>query len=429
MRSVFKQIVASAVVLAVGFGLWLAFSPGSTVVLARFGLVAEQGQAQTGQAPAGRPKDGNKGGGQGAGQGGGGRGPRVATVVVTPAGTAILNDKVSAMGTAAARSSVSVLPKSAGQLTQVLIGSGALVAAGDVIATLDSSAEQLALDKAKLAYDDAKRTLARNDALVKSNQVAETQSQAVQFAASVAELNLRVAKQDLADRNITAPIAGVVGILDVSVGNGVTSQTVIARIEDSSVLKVDFWLPEQLSGKIAVGDNVEMVAVAHPQDVLSAKVSAVDNQVDAASGTFRIQADLSNAERDLKPGTALAVSLKFKGDSFVAVDPLAILWGSTGAYVWRVVDGKAQKSLVRIVQRNTEAVLIAGDVSVGDVVITEGLDGLKDGAEVKIFGAAEPEKADASTDQSTAGHVAGDKPPERGKQAKPGRKPAATAGN
>lgn len=412
MRSAVKQIAALALVAGLGFGLWRAFFPGADAVLARIGFGAEQVQAGE-QAVAGQKAGSKPGAGPGAGietgRGGAGRGARVGSVVVQPAGLAVLNERISALGTAAARSSVEVIPQSAGRLTQVLIGSGAKVAAGQVIAKMDAEAEQIAFDKAQLAYADARRTQARNAALIKSNAVAETQSQAVDLAASVAELNLRTAKQELDNRSIVAPIAGVVGILDITLGAQVTGQSVIARIEDASVLRVDFWLPERLSGVVAVGDTVELVAVARPQDLFEGKVAAVDTQIDASSGTYRVQATLENSAGVLAPGMALTVGMKFKGESFVSVNPLAILWGSDGAYVWRVVDGHAQKANVRIVQRNSEAVLVAGDIAQGDAVIVEGLDGLKAGAEVKIFGAPEPEAA-AEDARGGAKVKGGDKP-------------------
>lgn len=415
MRALFKQIFALGVVLVIGAGLWLALSPNAAPVLARFGLGGASVAAA--EQPAGAQKAGGKPpGAQGspgaapAGRAGGGRGGRTAVVVVKPASSAVLNDKVQALGTAAALASVSVAPQGSGKLTQVLIQSGATVQVGQVIAKLDNSAEQIALDKAQIAFDDAKQTLDRNAALVKSNSVSAAQVQAVELQSQQAELSLRSAQRDLADREIVAPISGVVGILDVTAGSDVTPQTVIARIEDSSVLRVDFWLPERLSGAVAAGDTVQMVPVSRPQDTYSAQIAALDNQIDAASGTFRVQALVDNAKGTLRPGMALTVSLRMKGDRFVAVDPLSVQWGSDGAYVWRVVDGKADKAMVRIMQRNTEAVLVAGDVAEGDQVISEGLDGLRVGGDVKIFGAPEPDSAPDASKGNGNGKAQGGKP-------------------
>ena len=78
--------------------------------------------------------------------------------------------------------------------------------------------------------------------------------------------------------------------------------------------------------------------------------------------------------------------MKFPGDSYPSVDPLAIQWGSDGAFVWVVrEEGKARRTPVRIVQRNTENVLVAADFGAGDVVVTEGIHAaFSDGADVLV---------------------------------------------
>ena len=84
--------------------------------------------------------------------------------------------------------------------------------------------------------------------------------------------------------------------------------------------------------------------------------------------------DRDNTDARLQAGMAFTVVMQFVGQSFVMVDPLAVQWGSDGAYVWRYAEGKVEKVPVRIVQRNTETVLVAGEIAAGDSIVTEGLD-------------------------------------------------------
>ena len=78
-----------------------------------------------------------------------------ATVVALPAGTATINDRLQAIGTGRANATVTVNPYTSGRLTEFLVASGAHIDKGQVIATLDSDTEEIALDRAKLARDDA----------------------------------------------------------------------------------------------------------------------------------------------------------------------------------------------------------------------------------------------------------------------------------
>ena len=97
------------------------------------------------------------------------------------------------------------------------------------------------------------------------------------------------------------------------------------------------------------------------------------------------------------------VSVKFPGDNYPSVDPLAIQWGADGAFVWVIRDGKAKRTPVLIVQRNTESVLIAADVVEDDAVVTEGVHAVRDGAEV-LVAKNEPPAAIAPTPPAVAGN-------------------------
>lgn len=390
--SFWKQLVLALVLIVVAGYAGLKLSPGAAGFVAShgfsgplraLGLLGAPAESPAGQAGAGPAAGAAPAAGAGKG--------RVAKVRVREAGQQVINDKVTALGTSAALQSVMVMPKASGTLTEILVQSGAHVEAGQLIARLDSTVQEIARDKARLAVDDANRTVERNHALVQSNAAPATQTQAVELAAQLAVLNLRAAEQDLADRSILAPISGVVGILKINPGNAVTAQTELVSIEDSSALVVNFWLPERLVGKVKVGADAALVPVAHPDQTLSARVSSIDNQIDPASGTFQVQAEVANRDGNLQPGMGCTVLMTFPGESFVTVDPLSVQWGSDGAYVWRVVTdaggaAKVEKIAVRIMQRNTESVLVAGALKPGDVLVTEGLDGLKSGATVQLSG-------------------------------------------
>ena len=79
------------------------------------------------------------------------------------------------------------------------------------------------------------------------------------------------------------------------------------------------------------------------------------------------------------------VDMTFPGETFPAVDPLSIQWSNQGAYVWKVVDSKVHKGMVDIIQRNTDGVLVKGDVKPGDSIVTQGVLQLNEGATVRLL--------------------------------------------
>jgi hypothetical protein len=81
---------------------------------------------------------------------------------------------------------------------------------------------------------------------------------------------------------------------------------------------------------------------------------------------------------------AFRITLSFTGEAFASVAPLAIQWGSDGPFVWVVTEGKAAKQKITIMQRNSDAVLISGDIAPGAQIVTEGVQNLRPGAEVEV---------------------------------------------
>lgn len=373
-----KQLLVSLLVLAVAAGLWLRFFPGAPDMLARWGLGWMN--VQTADAP---PPDAARQRGPGGGR------LTQPVVVAEPAATATINDRLSAIGTGRAVGSVVVTPFEAGRLTEVPVTSGTSVSAGEVIARLDSEAEEIALDRARIALDDATARLERVSALRSSNTVTAVQLTEAELAVRNAELALRDAELALQRRSIAAPISGIVGIIPVSAGNYVTSQSEIATIDDRSEILVDFWVPERFAGMISVGDDVEAVSVARPGEVFAGTVSALDNRIDAESRTLRVQARIENPHDELRAGMSFRVGMRFAGDTYPAVNPLAIQWGTDGAFVWVVRGGLARRTPVRIIQRNTDSVLVDAPIEPGVMVITEGIHAVRDGAPVDVASPAQ----------------------------------------
>ncbi|PYE86667.1 efflux RND transporter periplasmic adaptor subunit [Phyllobacterium leguminum] len=360
---VWKQIILVALLLLAIFAAWMYFYHD-----------ASDG--------GGEPAPRNAASGQGGGGRGGGQGPTL--VVTAPAQTETINTRLTAIGTGRALESVSVTPYTGGMMTKLLVQAGALVKAGQPIAELDAANEQIANDKASIALQNAQNTLRRITTLRATNTVTEVQVVDAQLAVANAKLASEEAALALQRRTVTAPIAGVIGILPVNAGNFVTSDTSIATIDDRSQVLIDIWVPERYAPQVKVGQPVTATAVALPGREFEGKISAVDNAIDEASRTLRVRARIPNPDDALRPGMSFEVTLLFPGDSYPSVDPLAIQWGADGAFVWRIVDGKAERVPVRIIQRNTTSILVDAPLKPGDTIVTQGVQTVRPGAPVTI---------------------------------------------
>jgi RND family efflux transporter MFP subunit len=144
-----------------------------------------------------------------------------------------------------------------------------------------------------------------------------------------AELEVDQAQIDLSQRSIMAPISGWVGLLDVEQGDRIGTQDVIAVITDRSSIQIEFRVPERYIAELSVGMPITVTPLARPDDELAGEIVALDNVVERASRTLRVQARVPNADDSLRVGQAFEVALSFPGEDLPAVDPLAIQWSST----------------------------------------------------------------------------------------------------
>ena len=371
MKKIVTQSVLALAILAGVVAVWIAYVPAALPLLARTGLLHVLGiDAAAMDKPAtdkGRP-------------GGSAAGP--VAVIAAPAVMLALNDQITAIGDGRPLRSVTLLPEVTGVLAEVNVNSGAYVAAGAVVATLRDEAQRIARDRALLMLGDAQAAMTRLETLGNSGAVTDLQRQNARLVLQTAGLELREAELELARRRIIAPISGWVGILAVEPGDQVTASTALVQIDDRAQVLVEFRIPERFVARIAEGDAMTATPLARPDQMLQGHISAIDNRVDQTSRTLRVQATLENADDTLRAGMAFSIALSFQGDEYPAVAPLAIQWSSDGSFIWVIRDGKAAREPVKIMQRNSDTVLVAGNIAAGDLVVTEGVQSLRPGAEV-----------------------------------------------
>jgi RND family efflux transporter MFP subunit len=400
-----RQLLASLVVLGAAFIAWAVLAPGAQQTLASYGIALPfvPASQEVAAATPGRPGPGGPGGGGGPG----GFGGRTTNVVTTPVTLSTVNDSLTAVGEARAARSVTVSAPAGGTLQEILVRPGEQVEAGTTIARLESATEQIAYDRAVLAADDARATFTRQGELARSNLVANSALNAAQLALSNAELELRGAELALERREIVSPIAGTVGLMQVTPGNYLAAQTAVTTVEDTSSIDVDFWVPERYAPTLDRTTPVSVSVLALPGETFTGEITAIDNRVDSTSRTLQVQASVPNPGNRLRAGMSLTVEMRFPGTELPTVDPLSILWSAEGSYVWKYQDGTATRVMAEIVQRNSDGVLVVADLEPGDPIITEGILQLSEGTAVNLLdgpdgtGTAPAETAEADQPQIT----------------------------
>ncbi|QOG08040.1 efflux RND transporter periplasmic adaptor subunit [Aureimonas sp. OT7] len=308
------------------------------------------------------------------------------TLVVTDAATPDrTRDRLRVIGTGQAVSTVAIHPDASGLITEVRFRSGDRVQQGQVLAVLQSDAETVAVERARIALEAAQDQVRRYRALLNSNSITSVQFDEVRRAAEAAALDLRAAEIALDDRRIVAPIGGIVGLVTIEPGSYVSSDTLVATVDDRAKLKVMISVPEAFVPEIAIGHAVTATPTTRTGRTYDGEITALDNRIDETSRTLRAEATVDNSSDILRPGMSFTVDIAFNGQDYLSVDALAIQWERAGPFVWTVDDGQARKARIEIIERNVDRVLVASQSLVaGQPVVIEGVQQLREGSPVRV---------------------------------------------
>jgi RND family efflux transporter MFP subunit len=298
-----------------------------------------------------------------------------------------------AIGTTRAARSVTLHSQTSGLVAEIAFSAGDLVSEGDVLLRLDDSEEQLAVEQARLDLGAAEDTVARYERLTQSQSIPAVQAEEARTTLARARNQLAAAELALERRRIRAPFSGVMGFAEVDVGDMLGNTTPIATVDDRSTLTVEFSVPERFAAQIAREAAIDATTAAFGQEVFHGEIVATDSRIDPQSRTLRVRAALANEDDRLRPGMAFSVAIEFDTPGRPAVPKIAVQWDREGAYVWKVVDGQAARTPVRVVTRTASAVLVEGDIAPQDVVVAEGADRLREGASI-------PDSATASAEST-----------------------------
>jgi len=286
---------------------------------------------------------------------------------------------VRAVGTGDALRSAAIFPSVSGEVVGVGFTAEQRVEKGAMLLRLDDKHQQLAVRLAEVAVKEARREVARLEKLAPTGAVTQVRLETAQTELESAALRLDQAKAALADRTVTAPFDGVMGLSGIEVGDRVTDETMIATLDDRSVLLVDFNLPEEYAGRIEVGNAVTVTPWTMPDRRVEGTISETGSRIDATSRSLKVRAQIPNPDETIRPGTSFEVELAFTGRPYPRVREVAVLWSRDGAYLWRANAGSAEKVFVKLVRRDRGQVLVDGPLEAGDLIVVEGVQGLRSG--------------------------------------------------
>lgn len=413
-------------------GLWIALGVLLVAAAAWFILKPET------QPPAGGRR-GSDGGG------------RPMPVMAVAARSGAIDVVINALGTVAARNTVTVKPRVDGQLVSVAGREGQLVKVDELLANIDPRPFQIVLDQAngqllrdRALYDNAKLDYQRYRGLLAKDSIASQQVDAqealvrqTQGTVQTDRAQVDNARLQLSFTRITAPVSGRLGLRQVDTGNMVhaSDATGLFVITQTQPISVVFSIPadslDAVLQRMHSGSSLPVETFDREGKKLLAtgRLLTVDNQMDVTTGTVKLKAEFANADNALFPNQFVNARLKVETRHAATLIPLAAIQrGTPGTFCYVVKDD--QTVSVRTLTLGpvaNDVVAVEKGLTPGEQVVVDGADKLREGAKVEVVTAAAREAlGKRPTDGKSGGKGAageprrdrGNKPPTSGE--KPG---------
>ncbi len=337
----------------------------------------------------------------------------VSTVTVEPG---VWRPGIEAIGTANALNGVDLTVQLDGIVQKINFKANQDVKQGDILLQMEDSIQKADLAAAEAEAILAQQNLKRADTLRTRGVGAVSNVDTTASAANAAEAVVEKMRATLAQKSVKAPFSGVIGIPKVDIGQYLTPGTVIATLQNTDVMRIDFTVPEQSLASIKLGQTVKVGASVDSLD-FEGKIVGIDPKIDPATRLVSVRAEVDNPEGRLTPGQFVQVRVELPEENNVlALPQTSIVSSLYGDYVYAVrpeqkqegakaAEGEAAKTegeqkqvaqqvFIKLGRRYAGNVEVTNGLKSGDIIITAGQNRLSPGIPVKIDNTINP--ADAS---------------------------------
>jgi membrane fusion protein (multidrug efflux system) len=282
------------------------------------------------------------------------------------------------------RNTAVIVARRMGQVLSMAAEEGALVGQGAVLARLDDTEARLAVERAELNAETARREAERGEQLHKQGFLSEKELDDLRLKTRSAGVELEQARYDLAQTRITAPFPGQVTDRMINLGETVTEGRECFRVVDVDPILARVYFPERDLSRVRIGQEATLSLDGHPGEEFPARVSLVNPAVDGTNGTFKVTLEVPNPDRRLRPGAFARVKLRTGSfDEVVLLPRRGVLTEDGDDYVFVAQGDSAVKVPVTVGAIEGETAQILSGLENGALVVTVGQGGLKTGSRIK----------------------------------------------
>lgn len=311
--------------------------------------------------------------------------PPPVPVVVATAEKRDFLDLIEALGTVRANESVILTVNVTEKIIDLNFEDGQRVEEGDILLRLDDGEEQALINEANANLNREETQLRRVRDLVAANAMPKERLDEQQALYDIARARIQALEAILEDHTIRAPFSGILGLRNVSLGALLSPGDQITTLDDLSVVKVDFAVPEVFLASLQVGMTISARSAAYRDDTFEGEVISIDSRVDPVTRSVQVRAELPNPDLKLRPGMLLTLVLLRERVETLLIPEEAIIPVRDRRYVYIVKeDNTAERREVTTGRRRIGEVEILDGIKPGEIVVTEGAIRLRPGASVRI---------------------------------------------
>ena len=294
------------------------------------------------------------------------------------------NDNISLSGTIEANEQIEISSEVSGVVESINFQEGSKVSQGQILFKVNDIELQAQLSKVRTAQKLASENERRAKLLLEKQAISQEEYEiaSADFQSASAEAQLIAAQ--LSKTVVRAPFSGTIGLRSISKGTYVTPITPIAKLVNTSQLKITFSIPEKYTSQVSIGSDLTFTT-SDSKEGHNAKIYAIEPEVEIATRTLKMRAIAENTDGKLYPGTYANVSLPLESiDDALMVPSESLIPVQNGKRIFIADQGKAKEIDVKIGARTGNEVRVISGLKAGDTILTYGVMSLKNGTPVKI---------------------------------------------
>lgn len=306
-------------------------------------------------------------------------------VEIETVGTSDKTSKRNYVGVVEEEKSSSLSFATMGTIRSIVVKEGQHVSKGQLIATLDNTSAQNALDAAAAMLHQAEDGYKRMKMLYDKKSLPEVKMVEIESKLQEAKSMYEISKKNLDDCTLYAPFSGVVGECSAEAGENVSPGVPVITLLQTSNVKIRISVPENEISRLTTAASSVITVSALGNKKFDGGAIEKSSAADAIAHSYDARINLSNSTGELLPGMVCSVDIMFDRDAThaIAIPVRAVQESSNGEkFVWKVVGDSVTKCNVAIGELVGNDIVIKSGLSSGDRIVREGYQKIGQGTKI-----------------------------------------------